>query len=277
MVLGRHQAYQTGEVALLDTAQHPPVASDEGVGSRSERLPASSLDGKRTSPPTCERVRLVNRSTGEIRGVWCKSWYCDRCAPRRLRQARRHIGLGLEEDGGAERPKFLTLTSRPGELPHESTSLLTDRFANLRRHLQRCFPSASVEYAGVPERTRAGALHLHVILRGVPFMPQPVWSRLAERFGFGRIVWIAAVTGERGMTSYLTKSLGGYMTKDLGRHRWPPGFHRLRFSQGWALGWVSYRAAGPGQPSAQEDSWLFLRVDPPPREGRTDDQSRAGP
>ncbi len=277
MVLGRHAAYQIGEVALLDTARRRSVASDGGgVGTRSERVPASSLDRKRTSPPTCVRVRLANTSTGELIGVWCKSWYCDICAPRRLRQARRHIGLGLEEDAGAERPKFLTLTSRPGEMPHVSTSLLTDRFANLRRHLQRSFRGVTIDYAGVPERTQAGALHHHVILRGVPYMPQAVWSRLAERFGFGRIVWITAVVGERGMTKYLTKSLGGYMTKDLSRHRWPPGFHRLRFSQGWALGWVS-RGRRPIPAERQEDSWVFLRVDPPPREGRSDDQSRAGP
>ncbi len=261
----------------LSGVENAGTAPGGGVGERSTALSGSSLDTERTSPPTCERVRLVNRSTGEILGLWCKSWYCDSCAPRRLRQARRRIGLGLEEDARAERPKFLTLTSRPGEMPHESTSLLTDRYANLRRHLKRCFPGASLEYAGVPERTRAGALHFHVILRGVPFMPQVVWSRLAERFGFGRIVWITAVVGERGMTSYLTKSLGGYMTKDLGRHRWPPGFHRLRFSQGWALGWVS-RARRVRPADSQGDSWLFLRVDSPPRVAvMSDELSRAGP
>jgi hypothetical protein len=248
-----------------------------GVGERNTALLGSSLDTYGTSPPKCERVRLVNQSTGEIGGFPCKSWYCDICAPRQLRRAQRHIGLGLEEDARAERPKFLTLTSRPGELPHESASLLTDRYANVRRHLTRSFPGASIEYAGVPERTRAGALHFHVIVRGVPFMPQAVWSRLAERFGFGRIVWIAAVKGERGMTSYLTKSLSAYMTKDLSRHRWPPGFRRLRFSQGWALGWVS-RARRVRPADSQGDSWLFLRVDPPSRERRMSDvESRAGP
>jgi hypothetical protein len=158
-----------------------------------------------------------------------------------------------------EIPKLLTLTSRPGEDPAESRDRLARRFANVRRHLGRAFPGCQVEYAGAVELTLRGAVHFHVVLRGVPYMPQATWSRVVARFGFGPVVDIRRVkSGELGR--YLSKSLGTYLTKGAAG-RWPAHFRRVRFSSSWAPTWVSRSAKRVAQGGDQQE-WRFVRISP---------------
>jgi hypothetical protein len=157
---------------------------------------------------------------------------------------------GLRADRSSEIPKLLTLTSRPGEAPHASRSALADRFARLRRILTRRYPGLDLEYAGVPELTRAGALHFHVVLLGVPFVAQSTWSRWAARAGFGFVVDVRRVRGHGGMSGYLSKYLG----KQLGGAHWPAHFRRVRFSQSYAPDWVSRPRSG-----RQDGAWVLLR------------------
>lgn len=207
---------------------------------------------------------MVNRVTGELITVPCKSWRCPQCSVSNRRAFRKRLRLGLRGSPVLSHatPKLLTLTSLPSEEPVRSRQLLSRRFAELRRRLESALPGCQVEYAGAVELTRRGAVHFHVVLRGVPFMPQPVWSRLAERVGFGPVVDIRRVRSD-GVGEYLSKDLGGYLSKDLGaRYSWPPHFRRVRFSRDWAPEWVPRRVSAATR-GDQPSEWTLQRIDPP--------------
>jgi hypothetical protein len=261
VVLGRHPAYQIGPTALLDTARDRSVASIEGAGIPPPRVPAPSLDRVPNNSAKCTRIRVVSTETGEVAGLRCGSWRCERCAVGNRRAFSKRLRLGLSVSLiGHEIPKLLTLTSRPGEDPAVSRRLLSRRFANVRRHLERAFPGCHVDYAGSVELTQRGAVHFHVVLRGVPFMPQSVWSRSVGRLGFGPVVDIRRVqSGELGR--YLSKSLGTYLTKGAAG-AWPAHFRRVRFSASWAPTWVSRSAKRDARGGDQRGVWRFVRCSP---------------
>lgn len=207
----------------------------------------------------------MSTATGEVLALPCRSWKCSRCSVTNRRAFSKRVRIGLSQPD-RERPKFLTLTSVPGEAPWQSRQRLARRFAELRRRLERAFPGCRVEYAGTVELTRAGAVHFHVLLRGVPFMPAgpgSPWSRLAQACGFGRVVQPLAVRKRagRGLGAYLGKDLGQYLTKAASSTAWPPHFRRVRFSQAWAPGWVP-RARSGRQPGAEPSAWRLHRVVP---------------
>lgn len=227
-----------GRSVALEGSHHPSAAA-----------PGSSLDGGPNNSARCARIEVVSTETGEVIGLPCGSWRCDQCGVSNRRAFAKRLRLGLAVQGDRELPKFLTLTSRPGESPHESRAALASRFREVRRRLERSFPGAEVEYGGMVELTQRGAVHLHVVLRGVPFMPQRTWSTLVARCGFGPVVWIEKVHSG-GVGAYVAK-LGRYMTKAAGAGWWPPHFRRVRFSRDWAPGWVvrGRRPRQPGQPA----------------------------
>lgn len=244
--------------AVLRGAGHAARPAGVRAGEQKRGLLGPSLDPVPNNSARCTRVRVLNVETGEIAGRACRSWRCERCSVSNRRAFRKRLHLGLAEPG-TQIPKLLTLTSQPGEDPAVSRERLSRRFADVRRRLERAFPGARVEYAGTVELTRRGAVHFHVVLRGVPFLPQATWSRLVERYGFGPVVDIRRVRSE-GMGRYLSKDLGGYLTK-AAAHRWPAHFRRVRFSQAWAPAWVSPRpqAVPGGRPASP---WRLLRVSP---------------
>ena len=146
----------------------------------------------------------------------------------------RRLAMGLE---GAEHPRFLTLTSPAGDTPEASLRLLSARFEKLRRLVRQYGHRGEFEFGGVVELTRRGIAHFHVLLRG-PYLTQAAWSRLAAEAGFGRVVWIEAASADK-LTGYVTKALPAYVTKGLREPEpFPRHFRRVRFSRGWAPGWV---------------------------------------
>jgi hypothetical protein len=212
----------------------------------------------------------LDRSTGQVIGLPCKSWRCELCSLTNARAFGKRLRLGLTESAAldGERPKLLTLTSSPDEAPWVSRRLLGRRFAEMRRRLVKAFPGATINYAGSVEVTERKSIHFHVVLRGVPFMPQVVWSRLAARVGFGYIADIRQVRSARGMGGYLTKQLGTYLTKQAGSPSWPAHFRRIRFSRGWAEGWAP-RGRRTRQPEDQS-TWVLLGFASAPRVDRFD-------
>jgi hypothetical protein len=154
----------------------------------------------------------------------------------------RRLGMGLE---GADHPKFLTLTSPAGDTPVGSMRLLSARFEKLRRLVRQRGWRGEFEFGGVVELTQRGIAHFHVLFRG-PWLLQATWSRLAVEAGFGEVVWIERASKGK-LTGYVTKALAGgavpaYVTKTLSK---PSAFRRhyrrVRFSRGWAPGWVVQR------------------------------------
>jgi hypothetical protein len=65
--------------------------------------------------------------------------------------------------------------------------------------------------------------------------------------GFGEVVWIERASKGK-LTGYVTKALAGgavpaYVTKTLAKpSAFPRHYRRVRFSRGWAPGWVVRRA-----------------------------------
>ena len=94
-----------------------------------------------------------------------------------------------------------------------------------------------------------------MLFRG-PYLTQAAWSRLAVDAGFGRIVFIERASDTK-VAGYVTKGLPGYVTKDLADPvAFPRHFRRVRFSRGWAPGWVVRH-----QTSADEaEPWELVRV-----------------
>jgi hypothetical protein len=139
--------------------------------------------------------------------------------------------------------------------------MLSRRFAELRRRIERRWPGSEIDYAGAVELTERGALHFHVVIRGTPFMAQAWLSSTAAAIGFGRILDVRQVRGGA-IAGYLSKQLGGYLTKAAGSSSWPPHFRRIRFSREWAPDWVP-RARSGRQDGAHVGGWLLLGIDPP--------------
>jgi hypothetical protein len=157
----------------------------------------------------------------------------------------RRLGMGLE---GADHPKFLTLTSPAGDTPTASMRLLSARFEKLRRLVRQRGWRGEFEFGGVVELTQRGIAHFHVLFRG-PWLLQATWSRLAVEAGFGEVVWIERASKGK-LTGYVTKALAGraggavpaYVTKTLAKpSSFPRHYRRVRFSRGWAPGWVVQR------------------------------------
>jgi hypothetical protein len=164
----------------------------------------------------------------------------------------RRLAMGLE---GAEHPKFLTLTSPAGDSPEASMRLLSRRFEKLRRLIRRTGYRGEFEYGGVVELTKRGVAHFHVLFRG-PYLTQAAWSRLAVDAGFGRIVFIERASDTK-VAGYVTKGLPGYLTKDLAEPvAFPRHFRRVRFSRGWAPGWVVRHQTPPDE----AEPWELVRA-----------------
>ena len=195
----------------------------------------------------------------------CGSWRCAMCCVRRRRQVMRRLGMGLE---GAANPKFLTLTSPAGDTPEASLRLLSARFEKLRRLVRRRGWRGEFEFGGVVELTKRGIAHLHVLFRG-PWLPQATWSRLAVEAGFGEIVWVERASKGK-LAGYVTKALAGtdgralpgYVTKALvNPSSFPRHFRRVRFSRGWAPGWVVRPRRNPAAQGASP--WELVRYGTP--------------
>jgi hypothetical protein len=167
----------------------------------------------------------------------------------------RRLSMGLE---GAKHARFLTLTSPAGDSPEASLRLLSRRFEKLRRLVRRGGYRGEFEFGGVVELTKRGIAHFHVLFRG-PYLTQAAWSRLAVDAGFGQVVWVERATTDR-LAGYVTKALPGYVTKDLGDSApFPRHYRRVRFSRGWAPGWVV-----PGQVATVDAAqWELVRAATP--------------
>lgn len=207
----------------------------------------------------CTKVRLMNRETRRYIGASCGSWRCAKCAPVKRRQVVRRLRMGLPSPG-AGRARFLTLTAAPLEAPGEAMARFSRRFEHLRRIHER-ETGERLAYFGVVELGARGRPHLHVVMRGGPFVHQSAWSMWATRAGFGRVVDIRAVDDGR-LGAYVAKSLGRYLTKGLGGS-WPSHFRRVRVSRGWAPGWVVYQPKERGlwvhvgwEPDWSARSWV---------------------
>lgn len=154
----------------------------------------------------CTDWTIVKRDRKAIRvkPLFCNSWSCEVCAPRRAAKVSNQLRSG--------RPtKFLTLTVNPavGTDPVDRAKRLAEAFRKWIRLLRKDFPDNRVEYYCIFERTKEGEPHLH-ILGDWPWIDQRDISAFFDLHLEAPVVWIEGIKTVRGASKYVSK----YLTKD---------------------------------------------------------------
>lgn len=175
----------------------------------------------------------------------CKSWRCKRCGPKKVRRVMAQIQAGMSSGF----IRFATFTAPGDEDAAASYRQLTKRWKRLALRIARRW--GKFEYLLVVEPQQRGHAHLHVLIRGPSFLPQPQLARMAAECGFGRVTHIKAA--HRRLPVYLAK----YLTKTLPMRPAQAGryFRRVRMSRGWVdePAW---------QPERRWTHWWILDVPP---------------
>lgn len=192
-------------------------------------------------------VVLVDRLPGPspcVLLVRCKRRRCPACGPSYwlpLTKAKLLSGLP-RADGVAAVGVTLTAPGDPLDIDewNQRSGACWNR---LRLALRRRYPSA--EFYRVIEFQQRGAIHLHVIVRGVKFIPHGMLKGLAVAAGFGPVCWLTPYHQRGAIVRYLSK----YLLKDTDLV--PGGFRVFSESRGWRLDWnrpvVFENSPGPGR------------------------------
>lgn len=153
----------------------------------------------------CAGWSLYRAEHGNMRGMtlFCRSWLCTDCAPKRTANLARHAMNGQPST-------FLTLTVNPaiGESADSRAQSLSDAFKVLVKRARRKFTKAPLEYLAVFEETKRGEPHLHILMRA-PFIPQAWLSEQMSELISAPVVDIRHVGHARNAARYITK----YVTK----------------------------------------------------------------
>ena len=212
-----------------------------GCGSSSCRvLYARYLRGPAGPRVACDQPVRVVSVCGFERIVDCQTsnWAkCPHCAYTYQRRLRRVIDSGFTRHAG--RHTYLLTLTAPGDGPHKrwvpkslyrkgmrrpdcdceaadlgawnrSAGECWNRF---RTSLRRTYPS--LEFCRVAEVQERGALHHHVLVVTVDQLLVDQLQLLALAAGYGCVVDLAPVLSGKGLEGYLTKTLGGYVTKSV--------------------------------------------------------------
>jgi len=153
----------------------------------------------------CRQWSLVKHglSATYARPLYCRSWTCPTCQPKRRAQLLRKAGSG--------RPtKFITLTSNPtrGDSPRTRLRMLAHAWRTCIKRVRRLHPSSTLQYLAVVEATKRGEPHLHILYRG-PAIAQSTLSRWMADLTGSPIVDIRAIRNPREAIRYVAK----YITK----------------------------------------------------------------
>lgn len=172
-------------------------------------------------------VNLVDDATLLVR---CKRRLCSVCGPSYwLPLTKAKLLSGLPQVDGIK-AVGMTLTAPGGDLDVDSWNLQSGACWNrLRTAVRRVYPAA--EFFRVIEFQKRGVIHLHVIVRGVSFIPHGLLKSLAVRAGFGPVVWLTRYHQRGAVAKYLAK----YFLKDVDKT--PGGLHVFSESRGWRLDW----------------------------------------
>lgn len=110
----------------------------------------------------CTEHTLVNYSAERIvaQPLYCRSWQCDICQPRRQAQLVAAAKRGRPDT-------FITLTSNPARFasPVERAKALADAWRIVVKRAKRKYGYETLPYLCVFEATKAGEPHLHILAR----------------------------------------------------------------------------------------------------------------
>jgi len=155
--------------------------------------------------------------------LYCRSWSCEECAPRRKRQLRALAAAG-------EPTRFITLTVNPreGTDPSDRLRRLANAWRIVIKRLRRLHEGTKIDYLCIIEETEAGEPHAHILYRG-PYIPQAWLSAAMDELISAPIVDIRRIHSARQAVMYVTK----YVTKAPALFN---GCKRYWCSQGYDLG-----------------------------------------
>jgi len=224
--------------ARLDLPTRDKGGSGEGMDAPGA-VGASSLvrqgitQQKRRSFEACQDAGWLRGECqhGTIRWVRlaCKRRACPTCGDHRRRLIAWRIARGIDVLGGQGGAGWFVGTTFFTEVEKRAAVKVQGKFVRwLRKRL-----GPELEYAATWEITRAGRLHLNLVLAPWRYVPQGVLSAAWHRFGGGKVVWIKRVGGGVGVEAAKAREgLGGYLSKweqivNTGRgvawsRGWPP-------------------------------------------------------
>jgi len=153
----------------------------------------------------CTQWTLV-KDASEIRHarpLYCRSWNCEICAPRRRAQLMAKAAAG-------EPQRFITLTVNPAfeTSPERRLRALARAWRVIMQRLRRLHPGESIQYLAIVEETALGEPHLHILFHG-PYIPQAQLSEWMGELIDAPIVDIRLIRNRRETIRYVAK----YVTK----------------------------------------------------------------
>ncbi len=167
-----------------------------------------------------ENLRLLNTSTGELHVGRCRSTnLCRYCARLFAVETSEMLILDAMEDAPT---LYVVLTARE----HLTRAQCTDHLRQLRKRLRRDWPD--VRWAVLVEFQRRGALHLNLLVKGVPVSEREAFHAAVAELWCARVdarpvgQWSGVIADELGVVKYVTK-------------------HFMKQSQAPALGWRGHR------------------------------------
>jgi len=192
----------------------------------------------------CTAWTLVKHLPDErhARPLYCRSWRCEVCQPRRRSQLMAKAASGLPE-------RFLTLTVNPstGESQYDRLRALSGAWNVVVKRLRRMFPGKDVEYLAIVEETKAGEPHLHILLRS-PFIPQGTLSAWMKELINAPIVDIRKIKSVAQVVRYVAK----YVTKA------PAQFGTAK--RYWcSTGWEPEADSEGAEADVQREPWRIVR------------------
>jgi len=152
----------------------------------------------------CSECSIVNRGERKIRAItlYCNSWGCEICKPRRKVRLVREVVEGLPI-------RFLTLTTRfvEGADPVAEARRQGGAFRLLVRLYRKRFPGEEIAFFVVREATKRGWPHLHVAIRG-PYLDWAWATKTWEALTGSPGVDVRFINQATNAAKYLAKYIG---------------------------------------------------------------------
>lgn len=152
----------------------------------------------------CRDLALVKPFDGGFFAtpLYCRSWGCDVCRPKRRAQVKRQA---LKGHGVI----FVTLTANPawGDGPLHRAHELVDAWRTFLADMRALGELGKVAYFAVFEATKAGEPHLHILTRA-PWIDQEKLSAYMDAWMQAPNVWITKIRSNAQAAFYVAKYLG---------------------------------------------------------------------
>lgn len=152
----------------------------------------------------CSEAVMVNTGANYARAVtiYCRSWSCETCQPRRQRELVR-----LAKDG--QPTSFITLTVNPrqGRNPDDRARMLSWAWRQVVKLAKKKYSLQKIPYLCVFEATKKGEPHLHIIAR-LKWMDQRWLSNQMARLIAAPIVDIRRISSVAQVAAYVAKYIG---------------------------------------------------------------------